>query len=335
MKKSKSTTQSKGSVQFYRKLFERGIEMIKNGIIPQELLLEILDDYSQKFESLPDLEKHYSDLQKEGVNKKDKIKALILLGAQAVLLDEKSRIQKELDQTSQSYEEILGLITHEFKNLLTTAHGYNRLLRKNIDSGSILDIEDTLNANDRIMHKLFNIVDALLKMSLTEKKLLSPSYKLIDFKEDILDTVSKEFKVQLNEKGMKLDVQIKSDKVMLMADQDLLEIVMRNLIDNAIKYGASDTVITISLKCKEEHMHISVKNIGYDIPENIGSLIFKKFQSIPIGNVKGGLGIGLYNVKNIINIHGGTITCTTMQKKWIIFKFYLPCNMPKAPNHFN
>jgi len=335
MKKSKSTTQSKGSVQFYRKLFERGIEMIKNGIIPQELLLEILDDYSQKFESLPDLEKHYSDLQKEGVNKKDKIKALILLGAQAVLLDEKSRIQKELDQTSQSYEEILGLITHEFKNLLTTAHGYNRLLRKNIDSGSILDIEDTLNANDRIMHKLFNIVDALLKMSLTEKKLLSPSYKLIDFKEDILDTVSKEFKVQLNEKGMKLDVQIKSDKVMLMADQDLLEIVMRNLIDNAIKYGASDTVITISLKCKEEHMHISVKNIGYDIPENIGSLIFKKFQSIPIGNVKGGLGIGLYNVKNIINIHGGTITCTTMPKKWIIFKFYLPCNMPKAPNHFN
>ena len=335
MKKSKSTTQSKGSVQFYRKLFERGIEMIKNGIIPQELLLEILDDYSQKFESLPDLEKHYSDLQKEGVNKKDKIKALILLGAQAVLLDEKSRIQKELDQTTQSYEEILGLITHEFKNLLTTAHGYNRLLRKNIDSGSILDIEDTLNANDRIMHKLFNIVDALLKMSLTEKKLLSPSYKLIDFKEDILDTVSKEFKVQLNEKGMKLDVQIKSDKVMLMADQDLLEIVMRNLIDNAIKYGASDTVITISLKCKEEHMHISVKNIGYDIPENIGSLIFKKFQSIPIGNVKGGLGIGLYNVKNIINIHGGTITCTTMPKKWIIFKFYLPCNMPKAPNHFN
>ena len=335
MKKSKSTTQSKGSVQFYRKLFERGIEMIKNGIIPQELLLEILDDYSQKFESLPDLEKHYSDLQKEGVNKKDKIKALILLGAQAVLLDEKSRIQKELDQTSQSYEEILGLITHEFKNLLTTAHGYNRLLRKNIDSGSILDIEDTLNANDRIMHKLFNIVDALLKMSLTEKKLLSPSYKLIDFKEDILDTVSKEFKVQLNEKGMKLDVQIKSDKVMLMADQDLLEIVMRNLIDNAIKYGASDTVITISLKCKEEHMHISVKNIGYDIPENIGSLIFKKFQSIPIGNVKGGLGIGLYNVKNIINIHGGTITCTAMPKKWITFKFYLPCNMPKAPNHFN
>jgi signal transduction histidine kinase len=335
MKKKKSSTPSKRSVHFYKKLFERGIEMIKSDMIPQELSFEILDEYSKKFESFPDHEKYYTELQQEGVNKKDRIKALILLGAQAALLDEKSRIQKELDKTMQSYEEILGLITHEFKNLLTTAQGYNRLLRKNIDSGSKVDLEDNLNANDRIMHKLFNIVDALLKMSLTEKKLLKPSYKLINFKVDIIETVAKEFEVQLNDKVMKLDVQVKCDKVMLMADQDLLEIVMRNLIDNAIKYGARDTVITIVLERNEEYMYISVQNIGYDIPENICSLIFKKFRTIPIGSVTGGLGIGLYNVKNIINLHGGTITCNTKSKKWIIFKFSLPCNMPEPKSNFN
>ena len=69
---------------------------------------------------------------------------------------------------------------------------------------------------------------------------------------------------------------------------------------------------------------MSVKNICDEIPANLSDGIFEKFKSRKIGAEKGGTGIGLYNVKNIINLHQGNIICNCSAGKRIEFMFNIP-----------
>jgi signal transduction histidine kinase len=92
-------------------------------------------------------------------------------------------------------------------------------------------------------------------------------------------------------------------------DEQALTTALRNLIDNALKYSASDTTVSVEVRCEHPRVLISVSDEGPGIPRHEQRTIFRKFvrgRAALDANVKG-TGVGLSMVRRIVDAHGGEI----------------------------
>jgi K+-sensing histidine kinase KdpD len=248
------------------------------------------------------------------------ILALVFL----TLLKDKEACEKKLNEVTKSYDEVLGLITHEFKNILTSIHGYNMLLENRLDHAKDKESFNHLKDSDRLTRQLFDMTDSLLKMSLGEKGLIKPELKLVDFVQDLLAPIQRDLVTHLNNKQMQITVKNPPKNLVVECDEGLLDIVIRNLLINAIKYGKQNSEISVHINRTKSNFIVAIKNFSDAIPADLCTGIFEKFKSKKIGTEKGGTGIGLFNVRNIILLHQGNITCKSSAEKWIEFKFSIP-----------
>lgn len=308
----------------YKDLFEKGLELIRKERLPRSLMLEILDQYSERLEELGGVDLSVENLDKQDESTKEKIKSLVLFGIQAVLIKENAQIISELKRSNENYEELIGLITHEFKNMLTSIYGYNKILRRQLEKQGILETSELIETIEKLTYKLFNMIDSLLKMSLSEKGQLMPQKTKVSLVEDVILPVEHELIPQLKKKKMQLKYKIKPKKISLMADLDFLQVVFRNLMENAIKYGYPKSSVTIEAKSKNNLLDIIITNLGEGIPREIQDNLFQKFRHANVGNIKSGTGIGLFNVKKIIDKHGGKINFESERNKKTKFCFKLP-----------
>jgi signal transduction histidine kinase len=252
--------------------------------------------------------------------------ALLLSGLQ-YLLDLYLRTRTELEEVNLNYDEVLGLLTHEFKNLLSTLNGYQRLLEQELTTIERPDLLAAHQAGSRIVKKLFNILDSLMKFYQNDRKLLRPDYKLTEFEEDILIPLENEYKSDLISRNLKLKRTAKGPRKMINVDAQLIEIAVRNLIENAMKYSDPHTTIRVIHSFSDQNLFFSIKSFNKAIPKDLCQGIFEKFKTKKIGDAKTGTGIGLYNVHNIVNLHHGTVECQVKTGKWILFRLRIPVNL--------
>jgi signal transduction histidine kinase len=303
---------------------QKGFELIKNKQVPYKKWIKDLEKYIHGLEDRNEIDilKQHSDKSMAGTVEDYCI--LLLLGLISAAFNEQKQLSEKIIQLTDSYDEVLGFITHEFKNILTSIHGYNMMMEKQLTAQKNDKLYQPLMSSDRLTRQLFDMVDSLLKMFMGEKGLLEPEFKLIDFVRDVVDPVKADIEDQLQTKNMRIIVEDSTAGPMLEGDEVLLDIVMRNLLMNAVKYGKEKTDIIIKILKTDENFIVSVKNACGPLPKDLCKDIFKKFRSRKIGSAKGGTGIGLYNVKNIVNLHKGDISCYTSPAPAIEFKFNLP-----------
>ena len=310
----------------YKDLFEQGLELIRKERLPKALMLEILDQYSERLEQLEGVDLSLETLDNHDEVTKEKIKSLVLFGIQAVLIKENAHLIAELKRSNENYEELIGLITHEFKNMLTSIYGYNKILRRQLEKQGVLETGELITTIEKLTLKLFNMIDSLFKMSLSEKDELLPQKSLVNIKEDVILPVEQELMPLLKKKKIILKYKIKPRKINILADSDFLRVVFRNLIENGIKYGYSESTINIDIRSNKTYLNVSVINSGDGIPEEIKNELFQKFRHADVGNAKSGTGIGLFNVKNIIKKHDGKINFESDKNNKVKFYFQIPLN---------
>lgn len=312
------------TIKEFQEYLQKGLEIIKNSDPRYVALTNSIEEQLNQLEIDVQTDSSTKSVNSLPVHKDKSPESSILSSIFLALLNDKEKYEKNLKEVTNSYDEVLGLITHEFKNILTSIHGYNMLLEKHLAEEKDKESFKHFMDSDRLTRQLFNMTDSLLKMSLGEKGLLKPELKLIDFIEDILKPLKRDLESKLNNKKMRIVVKQQTKNLVLECDEGLVDIVIRNLLINAIKYGKQNTEITVNINRNEKDFFVSVKNISDAIPGDLCDGIFEKFRSRKIGLEKGGTGIGLYNVKNIINLHRGDISCNCSAGKWIEFRFNIP-----------
>lgn len=318
MKKKQIQNQSVSPEEF-EAIIQRGLELIKDNKSPsksyiKKLLQHVKSSKSNIINKLED--------QSNIIDSNVRVEELLLI--LLAKIEENQVLTKKIRELTDTYDDVVGLITHEFKNILTSVHGYNMLLEREISKRQNSELIQNLQASDRLTRQLSDMSDSLLKMSLGEKGLLDPEYKLVDLMDDVLLPVEKDLASALDKNLMSLVIEGPNEGIILEADDNLVDIVIRNLLINAIKYGKKKTAIRIKVSIKGSDVQVSVKNICDAVPDDFCKGIFEKFHKKKIGNRKGGTGLGLYNVKNIISLHKGQIKCSFSGGKWIEFKFTLP-----------
>src|SRR5262249_51183946 len=111
------------------------------------------------------------------------------------------------------------------------------------------------------------------------------------------------------DKGIDIEVRASSNLPYVEVDADRLNNAMRNLLDNALAHTERGGKITLAAHTADDTVDLTVTDTGLGIPRQHLPRIFEKFFRVPGQQRDGGTGLGLAIVQEIVNGHGGTVTC--------------------------
>jgi two-component system sensor histidine kinase KdpD len=144
--------------------------------------------------------------------------------------------------------------------------------------------------------------------------------------EDIVGTAFR--RISGTTKNHLLKTQLLPGLALIRGDCVLLEHVLVNLIDNAVKYSPPGTVITIGARQDKQEIVVEVMDHGAGVPESDLPYIFEKFFRARQTSSIGGTGLGLSICKSIVEAHGGRIWAENRPEGGTVIRFTLPAQEP-------
>ncbi len=228
--------------------------------------------------------------------------------------------------------EFISNITHELKTPIATVGVAIEALR-NFDAGhDPVKTKEYLDISAAELQRLSMLVDKVLKLSIFENRTVELKKEPVDMRK-LANEVIQMLKLQFEKQHAKVDMKTSGDLFIIEADRLHMSSVLYNLLDNALKYGPENAVITIKLtSLSQDILEIKVKDNGPGIDKEYQSKVFDKFFRIPQGeqhNIKG-YGLGLSYVKEIVVSHGGNILVESEPGNGSTFIITLP--MKKSVN---
>ena len=240
---------------------------------------------------------------------------ILILG----LLRIRSSIRKEME-LNQRQSNFLLSVTHELKTpIASTKLFLQTLQRRNLPDEKRLEItQKAIEENARLELLIENILNA----TRLENKALKPIKSEFQFSILIQQVVDR-FHKRFSQPFISVDIQ---QDALLNADAFLIETILTNLIENAIKYAGENSNISIYSRNLDGNFAFGVKDEGPGIDLSEKKNIFEKFYRV--GNedtrTNKGSGLGLYIVSEFVNLHKGSITYRNNNPKGSVFEVTLP-----------
>ncbi len=202
--------------------------------------------------------------------------------------------------------EFLATLAHELRNpLAPIRNAVQILLLSGLEAPNVQWATDVI---DRQVRQMTRLVDDLLEVSRITTGKLEIRKETLDLAAVIREAVETSLPL-LEQGGHKLVVNLPAEPVMVYADMIRMAQVFSNLLNNAAKYTEPGGHVTINLETTEGDAVVSVKDSGTGIPAEMLPHIFEMFMQVDrnVHRSKGGLGIGLTLVKQLVEMHGGSI----------------------------
>jgi len=225
--------------------------------------------------------------------------------------DVKQRYNAKLKLKNRQRGDMISAIAHEFRNPIASIMGYSQTL--------VDDAEIPQTLREKFLGKIFNNgtkIEALLSRLVLWNKFESGETTLHPTSFDIYSVI-KDLKECLSEKYQERNILIEGSSYVIEADRTLLDIVLKNLIENALKYSKED--ITVSIK----EGRISVIDKGAGISSNDISKVTKKFYRSGTHSWDNSMGLGLSIVKSILSLHGTKLEIESEEEKGSTFSFLI------------
>lgn len=225
---------------------------------------------------------------------------------------------KELDRLKTN---MVRMVSHELKSPLMVI----QICSENIE---ILEDKPKINEqNEKIFNASTLMMDTItnfLNLNKLESNLMETTFEPLDV--DKLIKMSLSLQTTLAEqKNLTIEVD-KEDVPAILADKNLLNIVLNNLISNAIKYSHEGNKITLKIEQDEDFVYTSVRDYGLGMSEEDCARVFDKFfrsKENKKYKIKG-TGLGLSIVQKIVQVHNGSISATSKLNEGSCFRFSIP-----------
>jgi signal transduction histidine kinase len=231
------------------------------------------------------------------------------LAAQAIertrLFDAEVLARKEVEQANRAKDEFLAMLGHELRNPLSPIFTALQLMR--LRGGDVMLKERTII--ERQVKHMARLVDDLLDVSRVARGKVSLSRAPIELSQVMakaLETVSP----ALEERSHQLSVSVPPLGLVVDADEQRLAQVFANLLTNAAKFTQPGGRIQILAEARQGRVRVEVRDNGVGIDPQQLPRVFDLFTQARPGRdpARGGLGIGLSVVRNLLALHGGTVT---------------------------
>jgi len=246
------------------------------------------------------------------------------------LLQREQAAREAAESANRIKDEFLAVLSHELRSPLNPILGWVRLLQtRTFDQAKTAEALATIERNAKLQAKLIEDlldVSRILRNKLTLKMIpINLEYCI----SGALDTV------RLAAQAKEIDIQTVFDPtVEVMGDPTRLQQVIWNLLSNAVKFTSEGGRVEIRLRCIDAHAQIQVIDTGKGIGADFLPNVFDYFCQEDGSTTRsfGGLGLGLAIVRQIVDLHGGTVEADSPgEGQGATFTVYLPLTAESAP----
>jgi signal transduction histidine kinase len=217
---------------------------------------------------------------------------------------------------------MLGIVAHEMKTPLTTMKLHAQLAHRRTEQGrsDLPDLEDI----DRDITRTLRLVEDLVDASRERPTQLQLDRDVFDLV--VLCRQAAEEQWAINQRTITLDLPVAP--VWVLIDTRRMLQVLTNLLANALKYSVGDTALGLTVQQADAVATVQISDSGPGIPPESLPHLFERFYRVPGTQTSqragGGLGLGLYISKRIVEAHDGTIGVESELGKGSRFWFTLP-----------
>jgi signal transduction histidine kinase len=235
--------------------------------------------------------------------------------------------EKELDEMK---SRLLSTVSHELRTPLASIKGFaTTLLRQDVQWDETTRRE-FLSIIDTESDRLSELIGNLLDMSRIEAGVLAVEAEPVDLLPLLQETTAG---FQMMTREHRITLRAPSHLPLVMADARRIRQVLRNLIENALKYSPGGGPVTIAAELQSGQVQISVADEGIGIQAYLQDRIFDRFYQADSASTRevGGVGLGLSICKAIVEAHGGQIWAESEPGRGSTFYFTLPlAYLPRA-----
>jgi signal transduction histidine kinase len=231
------------------------------------------------------------------------------------------RAYAELNDLDQLKTDFISIASHELRTPLTVILGYLSFLRE--------------EASPEMMEQFDTVLDAAVHLRTLIQDMLNFQY--VDAGQESLTlarldlvALAREVLAERDEtavaKQQTVTINLPETELPIMADRSVIEVVLNNLFDNAVKFTPQEGHIEITVEARDEEVWVFVSDTGVGVPPDQYERIFKRFYQVedPLDRRHEGMGLGLAIVKELVELHQGRVWVESEEGKGSTFFVVLP-----------
>ena len=232
------------------------------------------------------------------------------VAARAALMVDNARAYAELKQASGLKDEFLATLSHELRTPLNAILGYARMLRAGMLTPDKL--QRTFETIERNTMSLTSMVEDILDVSRVISGKMRLNMQSVDLRLVVHDAVTTVMPAA-EAKQIRLETTVDPQGGAVSGDPDRLRQVVWNLLSNAVKFTPKHGRIQVRLERVNSSVEIVVSDTGVGIRPEFLPHIFERFRQAESGAAREhtGLGLGLAIVRNLVELHGGTVDASS------------------------
>jgi len=245
------------------------------------------------------------------------------------LLSRERRVREQLERASAAKDRFLAILSHDLRAPLNAVLGWTQLLQREVlDHNARKRALSTIERNARVQLAL--IEDILDISRLTEDKL-----QLVLQPTDVRAVVARTVEALVpaaQDAEIELAAALEPGDYVTFADPKRLGQVVTNLLSNAIKFTLPRGRVSVTLAQRDSRAELVVRDTGRGIDPAMLPHVFERFKQEDSGGAGGGLGLGLFIVRQLVELHGGTVIAESAGKgHGSAFTVTLPLRPVEAP----
>ena len=218
--------------------------------------------------------------------------------------EQKLTIQDETVQREQMRREFTANISHELKTPLTSISGYAELMSQGIVPTE--KVQEYSKEIHKESNRLISVIDDIIALSKLDQEAVGPTQEDVDLKQlagGVIDSLKEVAEAK------EVTMELTGDDAHISGIYQLLNDMIYNLCDNAVKYNEPGGKVTVDIKSDEKETRLSVADTGIGIPEEYQDRVFERFFRVDKSHSSsiGGTGLGLSIVKHGARFHNAGV----------------------------
>lgn len=212
------------------------------------------------------------------------------------------KYNRDLESANATKEQFLSVISHDLRSPFNALIGMSDLLRENAKKGNFTNAEQNAEQINEASRKAFILLDNLMQWVSIQKENIVVKKEIFSA-DEVIEEVLFLMREQSLSRSMIIEKNVGVAK--LNTDKTLLQVVLRNLISNAVKYTPAGGKISVSCIPEGDNLLISIEDNGHGFPEAELAVLMSKQQGVTVAKKAGGLGLVL--VRQFVELLGGAL----------------------------
>jgi signal transduction histidine kinase len=232
---------------------------------------------------------------------------------------------EHLKETDRLRRELVANVSHDLRTPLASLQGYLETLQLKKDSLTREEQLEYIEIAARHSRRLGKLVSELFELARLDSTDGTPEREPFSLAELVQDVLQK-FELRAREAGVRLDVRLDANVPFVYANIGLIERVLENLLDNALRHTPEGGTVDLALEPGEGAVTVRLSDTGCGISSHDLPHIFDRFYRPRASRGRGdeGAGLGLAIARRILELHGGRIEAASRLRTGTTFTFDLP-----------